>query len=348
MRNDHDLGFLLRYENVAWYDNGKVRILDRRVYPREIIFVTCETSAEVAAAIAAMVTQSAGPYTAAAMGMILAYRESLQAKNPMDYLTQAAYQLSHARPTTVIRMEQVVQGCMRILVEAMERGEDPERALMAYNLSQLEKRYSKMEEVSKYLVDLIPDQSTVMTQCFGETIVGMMIRTWQEQQKTIKMVCPETRPFLQGARLTASVAADMEVDTTVITDNMVGSYMKNHEVALFTSAADSICMDGHVINKVGTYQMSILAHYHTIPYFVTGIPDVRHRHIEEVNIEYRDPEEVLSCHGIKHTHEKVHGLYPSFDITPPHLISGVVTDVGIWSPYDLASYENYASGEFYL
>ncbi len=350
MRNDHDLGFMLRYENVAWFEGDHVRILDRRIYPREIRFVECYKHEEVAQAIADMVTQSAGPYTAAGMGMILAYRESLalSAERRWEYLKNAAYTLSHARPTTVHRMTQVVEGCLKTLKQAEQQGINGEEALMEYNINQLEKRYGKMEEVSKHLVKLFKDGDTVMTQCFGETIVGMMIRTWQAENKDIKMICPETRPFLQGGRLTASVAADMDVDVTVITDNMVGVTMSQGKVDVFTSAADSIVLDGHVVNKVGTMQMAIVAKYFGIPYFVTGIPDRDHKNIDDVVIEERDPEQVLSCHGVKHTHKGVKGYYPSFDITPPHLVSGVVTDQGVFAPYTLKDYFELGSGDFYL
>ncbi|NLY09728.1 MAG: s-methyl-5-thioribose-1-phosphate isomerase [Tissierellia bacterium] len=348
MRADKELGFLLIYENVAWYDNGVVRILDRRIYPREKSFVQCNTHYEVARAIADMVTQSAGPYTAAAMGMILAYRESLKEPNPWKYLEESAYRLSHARPTTTHRMKQVVNGCLSVIKKAIESNKNPEHELMDYNISQLEKRYNKMEEVSRYLVDLIPENGKIMTQCFGETIVGMMIRTAKNNGKSISLVCPETRPYLQGARLTASVAADMGIEVTVITDNMVAAYIKNKGIDIFTSAADSICMDGNVVNKVGTYQMAIVSHFHEVPYFVTGIPDIDHVSISDVIIEQRNPEEVLSCHGVKHVHPGTIGWYPAFDIVPPHLIKGVVTDKGVFSPYDLKRYKEFGTGDFYL
>lgn len=185
---------------------------------------------------------------------------------------------------------------------------------------------------------MFPKDGNIMTQCFGETIVGMMLREAKERNNSIKLFCPETRPYLQGARLTASVAYDQGFDVTVITDNMPAHTMKAKNIDLFTSAADSICLDGHVVNKIGTMQIAIVAKYFGVPYFVTGIPDKDYDVIDKVKIEERDPNEVLECRGIKNTLEGVKGYYPSFDITPPHLVSGVVTDKGIYSPYDLKRY----------
>lgn len=139
-------------------------------------------------------------------------------------------------------------------------------------------------------------------------------------------------------RLTASVAYDQGFDVTVITDNMPAFVMERKGVDLFTSAADAICMDGYVVNKIGTFQIAIVAKYMGVPYFVTGVPDRGHETIKTVTIEERDPDFVLQAMGVRTAMEGVKGFYPSFDATPPHLVSGVVTDKGIFSPYDLYRY----------
>lgn len=349
IRKDEGLAFMLRYENVAWYENGAVRILDRRIYPTKIEFVTCRTHEEVAKAIADMVTQSAGPYTAAGMGMALAAYESrnMPEKQMMDYLKKAAHTLSHARPTTVKRMSQITDGCIKVAKEAMGKGEAVDESIFNNTIDSLNRRYSIMEKVGENLVDMFPDKGAIMTQCFGETIVGMMLRVAKKRNKDIKLFVPETRPYFQGARLTASVAYDQGFDTTVITDNMPAFIMKTNKVDLFTSAADVICLDGHITNKIGTYQIAIVAKYHGVPYFVTGIPDKGHDTVSTVTIEKRDSRMVLEARGIKNTLDGVKGYYPAFDITPPHLISGVVTDKGIYSPYDLHRYFETNVEQFY-
>ena len=349
IREDNDLAFMLRYENVAWYEGGKVKILDRRIYPTSIEFVTCSSHQEVAKAIADMVTQSAGPYTAAGMGMALAAYECrhMGKKEAWEYLEKAAYTLSHARPTTASRMKQVTDGCLKAAKIALDEGRGVDEAIFLRTIDSLNRRYSTMSKVAKYLVDMFPDKGNIMTQCFGETIVGTMLREAKARDKDIKLFVPETRPYFQGARLTASVAYDQGVDTTVITDNMAAFTMLTKNIDLFTSAADAICLDGHVVNKIGTYQIAIVAKYHEIPYFVTGIPDKDHPSISSVAIEERDPSLVLEARGIKNTLDGVKGYYPSFDIVPPHLVSGVVTDKGIYTPYDLNRYFETEVGEYY-
>lgn len=349
LREDLDLAFMLRYENVAWYEDGKVRILDRRIYPTKIEFVTCYRHEEVAKAIANMVTQSAGPYTAAGMGMALAAHEAkdMSQEKAWEYLQKAAYTLSHARPTTAKRMVQVTDGCLKAAKTAMEEGKPVDEAIFLRTIESLNRRYSTISKVAEYLVDMFPEKGNIMTQCFGETIVGTMLREAKKRNKDVKVFVPETRPYFQGARLTASVAQDQGFDTTVITDNMPAFTMVTKKIDLFTSAADAICLDGHVVNKIGTYQIAITAKYHEVPYFVTGIPDKGHPTISTVTIEERDPSLVLEARGIKNTLDGVKGYYPSFDITPPHLVSGVVTDKGILTPYDLNRYFETEVKEYY-
>ena len=130
----------------------------------------------------------------------------------------------------------------------------------------------------------------------------------------------------------------MGFDVTVITDNMPAFVMQKEKIDVFTSAADAICLDGHVVNKVGTFQIAIVAKYMGVPFFVSGAPDKGHPTVDTVKIEMRDPEFVLQAMGVRTACEGVKGYYPSFDITPPHLVSGVVTDAGILSPYDLHRY----------
>lgn len=340
-RADKDLAFMLQYENIAWYQDGAVKILDRRVYPRKIEFVVCHSHYEVTKALQDMVTQSAGPYTAAAAGMALAAFEckDKNESEQKEYLKKAAYTISHARPTTANRMMLITNGCLEVAEKAMQCGKNVSEAIVEYTVKINNMRYEKVHKMAGYLVDMIPTHGAVMTQCFGETIVGQMCRVLKERGKSdVRIFCPETRPYFQGARLTATVCHDMGMDVTVITDNMPAFVMQKEKVDVFTSAADAICMDGYVINKVGTFQIAIAAKYNKIPYFVTGAPDKVHPSVDTVKIEMRDPDFTLQAMGVKTAADGVKGYYPAFDITSPELVSGVVTDTGIYSPYDLQRY----------
>ena len=339
-RMDSNMPFLLKYENVAWYENGRVRILDRRVFPTERRFVECADYREVCQAIADMVTQSAGPYTAVGMGMALAAHQvsGKSADEQKAFLQQAAYDLAHSRPTTANRYGQITYRCAQVGSEAIDAGKDPVEAIVENTVESLNRRYSTMQIVGNYLEELIPEGGTILTQCFGETIIGTLIRAAIERGKSFRVFCAETRPYLQGARLTSSCFGEMGFDTTVVTDNMIAYSMQHEGIDLFTSAADSIARDGHIANKIGTFQIAILAKYFGIPYYVTGIPD-RDKHTkDDIVIEMRDPSQVLSYRGIQNTVPEVKAIYPSFDVVPPHLISGAVTDKGVFVPYLLDRY----------
>ena len=348
-RADKGMPFLLQYENVAWYEEGKVRILDRRIYPTRVEYVECTTHKEVAQGIQDMVTQSAGPYTAAGMGMALAAYESshLSSKEQLIFLKEAAETIGYARPTTANRMLQITRTCFEVGKKAIQENKSPVEMIVKNTIDSLNRRYRIMDVVGRELLKKIPKNGNILTQCFGETIVGTLLRAAKEEQYDLHVYCAETRPFLQGARLTASCAADLGFKTTVITDNMVAYVMENKGIDIFTSAADTIARDGHIANKIGTNQIAILAQHYSVPYFVTGIPDSDKYDKEAIIIEERDPKQVLECQGIPHTLRNVQGIYPSFDMTPPSRISGVITDKGVYSPYDLASYFEKEQTQFY-
>lgn len=348
-RMDQGMPFLLKYENVAWYDGGKVRILDRRVFPSEVKFVECSDYRQVAQAIADMVTQSAGPYTAVGMGMALAaYQVREQSRDKQkEFLNQAAYDLAHCRPTTANRYGKITYRCAEVGAQALDEGADPIQAIVENTVESLNRRYSTMQIVGDHLERLIPEGGAILTQCYGETIIGTVIRAAKRTGKNFRVFCAETRPYLQGARLTSSCFAEMGFDTTLLTDNMIAYAMQNEGISLFTSAADSIARDGHIANKVGTFQIAILAKYFGIPYYVTGIPDEDKMTRDDIVIEMRDPSQVLNYRGIQSTLPQVKAIYPSFDVVPPHLISGAVTDKGVYVPYLLNDYFGSDTKAFY-
>ncbi|WP_455256762.1 s-methyl-5-thioribose-1-phosphate isomerase [Peptoniphilus asaccharolyticus] len=344
-RQDYNLPFMLQYENVAWYEDGRVRILDRRIYPKEVRFVECNSHGEVAQAITDMVTQSAGPYTAAGMGMALAAYEAreLEVAEKIKFLRAASDRISNARPTTANRMRKITEDSVAVAIQAIENNLDPINAIFKNTVESLNRRYFTINKVAKHLCSLIPDNGKVLTQCFGETIIGMMLRTLKEDNKVASFYCCETRPYYQGARLTATCCSEMGFETTVISDNMVAYLMENVGIDLFTSAADTITRDGHVANKIGTFQIALLAREFDVPYFVTGIPDDDKFSRDDIKIELRDPALVLG----DWTAKGVKAIYPSFDITPPKLIRGVVTDKGVYEPAELEHYFDNDVERFY-
>ncbi len=340
IRYDDGLSFMLRFENIAWYEDGKVRILDRRVYPTTIRYEECFTYQEVAKAITDMVTQSAGPYTAAAMGMVLAVYECRDMKEAeqIAFLEKAADTISHARPTTTKRMLNVTKECLDTAKEAMKNGKNVVDEVFERAVFMTNRRYKKVYQIAENFVEFFPNKGNIMTYCFAETIVGQMLKVANSRGKDIGVFVNETRPYFQGGRLTATVASQMGNKTTVITDGMPAFVFSNENIDLFTTAADAICLDGHIVNKVGTFNTAIVAKRFGVPYYVTGAPDYGHPKVDSVKIEMRDPEFTLQAMGVRVGADTVHGYYPAFDITPPDLVERVITDRGVFLPNKLAEY----------
>lgn len=151
--------------------------------------------------------------------------------------------------------------------------------------------------------------------------------------KRLEFVCTETRPYLQGARLTAATLVEMGYHPTVITDGMVPSVMGDGLADVALVASDRVTMDGHVVNKVGTLAVALAANAFGVPFYVLShAPDPRSPGIGDVEIEHRDGEEVLHVLGARSAAEGTRGHYPAFDATPPHLVTRIVTERGAFEP----------------
>lgn len=340
LRADHDLAPLFLFENIAWYEEGAVRILDRRIYPAREEYVVCRTYTEVAQAITDMVTQSYGPFHAAAMGMALAAHEcrAENAAGQKAFLRTAADAFVGARPTTARKMRTWTNDCERDAVSAIDAGQDASDAIMRGVLAKISKRYDRFDREARFFLERIPKNPVIMTQCYGDADLGMLLRALNERGDRARFFTPETRPYLQGARLTASVICDMGFEVTLITDNMPGYILGHKHVDLFTSSADVITMDGHIVNKVGTFQIALCANYCGVPYYVAGVPDRAHPTIDTVRIEERNADEVRHAMGVLTCKPGVSAFYPAFDVTPPELVKGVATDAGVLLPTELERY----------
>ncbi|MCK9392639.1 MAG: S-methyl-5-thioribose-1-phosphate isomerase, partial [Syntrophales bacterium] len=158
-----------------------------------------------------------------------------------------------------------------------------------------------------------------------------------------KAICTETRPYLQGARLTAWSLSEMGIDTTLITNNMAAYCMSKRMIQKVFAAADRIAMDGAVANKAGTMQLAICARHLGITSYILGYggPDRCALRGHEIPIEERDPREVLEFQGTRITGDRVQAYYPAFDVTPPELITGIVTVSGVHKPSEIGSLQSH-------
>ncbi len=337
---DHLLPFLLRRNNVARYEDGVVFIGDRRKYPFEKVFVRCPDVECVARAIEIMVTQGGGPSLAALYAMVMAARqvEGKAKAEARDYLQKARLRLVNTRPTNTALSLRLAKA-MDVVDEAIANDDSIEETLLSWIEKSRDKMYEHYAIKARLGADLIEDGDGILTMCFAETAFLLCLAMAKQDGKDIRVFTPETRPYLQGARLTAPSVHELGIPVQVIGDNMPAHILSQGKVQKYFTAADLVTLDGHVVNKIGTFQNAIVAHYHGVPYFVFSWgPDRKKPDRASIVIEERDPAEMRSCRGAPTTAAEIDAYYPAFDITPPHLVAGVITEHGILSAYDLKRY----------
>ncbi|PSL56907.1 methylthioribose-1-phosphate isomerase [Saccharothrix carnea] len=321
--------------SVRLEDDG-VHILDRRDFPFEKTWVRCGTVAEVAKAIEDMVTQSSGPYFAALWGMVLAAREArgLPRAEARAYLDQAGQLLVATR-----RTNNHLRKAVAAVLAHVDANDDLEAGALAGAKAGDERYRSRSRRLGAHTAELLPDEGAVLTHCWADLYLTETVAAAQAMGKRLRFLCTETRPYLQGARLTAETLGEMGVDTTLITDGMGAAVMSTGDVDVLLTAADRVTMDGHVVNKVGTLGLAVAAHAFDVPFLaMVQAPDRLAPTAADVPIEYRPGDEVLHTLGRRTATDRARGLYPAFDVTPPRFVTTVVTDRGAYAPHGLADY----------
>jgi methylthioribose-1-phosphate isomerase len=334
------LPYLLRRENVARYEDGMVVIGDRRAFPFEKKFARCADVESVARAIEEMVTQGGGPANAALYALALTARlvAHLAPAAQREAFAAAVTRLVRTRPTNTA-MARRLEMASNEGERALAAGENVEQALLKWIEDFRDRNYLNYAAVGEYGASLIADGDGILTMCFAETGFLLALALAQRAGKRMRVFTPETRPYLQGARLTATCIHELGIPVQIIGDNMPGYVLSQGKVQKYFTAADLVTLDGHVVNKVGTFQNAIAAHYHGVPFFVFSWgPDKQRPDRASIEIEERDPAEMKSFRGVPTTDPAIDAYYPAFDITPPHLVSEIITQFGIHSPYDLRSF----------
>ena len=329
------LPHILRRQNIAHYNDGKVYIGNRSLYPFEKSFVECACVEDVAVAIETMVTQGVGPWVAAvhALAMLADLRKN--SANIIGELEQAKTRLIQTRPTNTLisyRLEDVLSHAKI----AVKDGRDPSQAILLRIDDILDEMYSLYARRAGYGAEIVEYGDGILTMCFAETSFILTCAFAKAQGKNICVYVPETRPFLQGAKLTAPSLDEIGIEVKLITDGMPSALMAEGKIQKYMTAADLITLDGHVVNKVGTFQNAICAAHHNIPYyaFAWGC-DPSKPDRASIEIEYRASSEIRQCMGRYTSLDRINALYPAFDITPPELVAGIITRNGVLSPHDL-------------
>ena len=335
------------------YVDGIVRMIDQTRLPVEKVFIDCKTIDDVANAIKTMIIRGAPAIgVSAAMGVSLA-AEMIQADNFEKFYTQLedkCLNLAQSRPTAVN------------LAWAIERMKSVARESKSLSISELKKKLKQesidicKEDIESNMAmgsfgqTLINDGSTVLTHCnagalatagFG-TALGV-IRAAVNAGKKIEVLADETRPFLQGARLTVWELMEDNIPVKLITDNMSGFFMKNNQVDVVVVGADRIAGNGDVANKIGTYMVAVLAQKHQIPFYVAApisTLDLSLNSGEEIPIEQRSEDEVMNLNNKRITPEGASAAHPALEITPNELVTAIITDKGIAKPPYITSLKN--------
>ena len=335
------------------YLDGVVRMIDQTRLPLEKVFVDCKSIDDVANAIKTMVIRGAPAIgVSAAMGVSLG-AESINADNFDAFYSQLedkCIPLANSRPTAVNlawgieRMKRVARESRLLSIPELKK------KLKQEALDICKEDIESNMAMGNFGQTLINDGSTVLTHCnagalatagFG-TALGV-IRAAVNAGKTIDVLADETRPFLQGARLTVWELMEDNIPVKLITDNMSGFFMKNNQVDAVVVGADRIAGNGDVANKIGTYMVAVLAQKHQIPFYVAApisTLDLSLNSGEEIPIEQRSEGEVVSLNNKRITPEGASAAHPAFDITPNDLVTAIITDKGIAKPPYTTSLKN--------
>jgi methylthioribose-1-phosphate isomerase len=323
-------------ETIEWTPDGVVMI-DQTRLPRETVFVTCRDYLEVAEAIRSMIIRGAPAIgVAAAMGVAIGALKSDNLEIDMPVICDT---LAKTRPTAV-NLFWAIDRMKRVYAETKSASLADIRARLVKEAALVrEEDIAINEAIGKHGADLVPDGKTVLTHCnagalatagFG-TALGV-IRAAVQMGKKIDVFADETRPFLQGARLTAWELQRDGIDTTLITDNMAGHFLKSGRIGCVVVGADRIAGNGDVANKIGTYSVAVLAKENNVPFYVAApisTLDLTLTSGEQIPIEERAAKEVTHIQGVHMAPDGIKVANPAFDVTPNRYVTAIITEKGV-------------------
>jgi len=309
-------------EPIRW-KGDRLELLDQRMLPDKTTYIACRTAAQVADAIRDMVVRGAPAIgCAAAFGVVLGG----QTKESFDLLAKS-------RPTAVN---------LFWALERMKKAKNPEAEAIAI----LEEDLAANHAIGRNGASLIPAGARVLTYCntgslatSGHGTALGVLRSAFEKNKNLSVIACETRPYLQGARLTAWECMQEGIPCTLITDNMAGYLMNRKEVDLVIVGADRIAANGDTANKIGTYMVAVLAKRHGLPFYVAAplsTFDPKLADGSAIPIEERPAQEVTGYRGVRWAPEGVAVRNPAFDVTPAELITGIICEKGVVQAPDRA------------
>ncbi|MFQ5869137.1 MAG: S-methyl-5-thioribose-1-phosphate isomerase [Candidatus Zixiibacteriota bacterium] len=331
----------MKFETLKW-TKGKLRLIDQRKLPQRLVYLDCDDHKKVAYAIKNLVVRGAPAIgVAAGYGMALAAREyrDLKGESFSKKLKRASETLVSTRPTAVNlfwalkRQEKLIE---------QNLNETPSRIfkLLSEEALQIHEEDRQMcQAIGEHGSKLVPKKATILTHCNAGALatggIGTalgVIYTAVSKGKEVKVFADETRPVLQGARLTAWELRRQGIDTTLICDNMAGGLLRSGAIELVIVGADRIAKNHDFANKIGTYPLAVLARQHKVPFYVAAPSSTFDESIpngSKIIIEERDDSEVLQSGKEKIKLKGLKVYNPAFDVTPASLVSAIITEKGI-------------------
>ncbi len=320
-------------------ESGYLRLLDQTALPGEMTFLDCRDHQAVRSAIRKLVVRGAPAIgVAGGYGMVLAAQNIPDGEDFLSALEEAGEYLGSSRPTAVN-----LSWAVRRVLDVGRQGGGDIREGMLREARAIDAEDAKLcRAIGKYAAPLIRKNQGILTHCnagalatagIGTATAGMYVAAAEGHRFTV--YCDETRPLLQGSRLTAWELNQAGIEAVVITDSTAGQVMKENRVGMVITGADRIAANGDVANKIGTYPLAVLSKHHGVPFHVAApysTFDLSLKTGREITIEQRAPEEITEGFGKRTAPEGVAAYCPAFDVTPAELITSIITDRGIISP----------------
>lgn len=318
-----------------WIEENKIKLVDQLKLPSNEDVLTIDNVEELASAIKDMTIRGSGAIgIAGAYGMLL---EAINTKGSLKDIVEAGKKLKNTRPTAVNLMKTVDE----LTEYALNYHGDSFYDEFTNKVCTILERQLEFERLlGKNGAELINDGDCILTHCHSGALAGSgyggralsVIRTAFEQGKNIHVFTSETRPYLQGARITAYELSKFNIPHTLITDGMSGYLMKLGKIQKVVVGSDRVASNGDLLNKVGTYMHAVAAKESNIPFYTATSShtiDFGLKAGMDIGVEYRSENEVTHLNGQRITDKDTKALYPSFDVTPNELISGIITEIGV-------------------
>lgn len=304
----------MRFSPLFWpvqLKGNSIYILDETLLPRELRYIRVNNYLKAARAIKEMKTRSVGQVLLAMYAFLLEYQKNKKNKGLKRLLEKVAVAINKSRPTLAFKMlTDMVLGWVR-------SGAPLEKNILGFLDGLKNKRIVQAREVCR----LLGDKETILTHCNISGLLPLIGDMCKGNNKYLKFYVTETRPYLQGARLTAWELKRAGFPVTIIADNMVAQVMREGKISKVIVGADHLAQNGDIANKIGTYQIALLAKHFNIPFYCICPPESKAKKGEDIKIEIRPQKELLEIQGRRIAPKGVRGYYPAFDITPKRLIT---------------------------